>query len=91
MLAFGYLRADIVRQRLGAENNENTSTEFGMGFDELRGVYNVLVEKELRIHVDIERLLDDMVVDDGLQRQQGNSRILFDMPDDAESGDEMRL
>lgn len=90
MLAFGHLRADIVRERFG---DGVAASGVGMGFDELRGVYNVLVEKELRIHVDVEGLLDEMVMGDGdgLQRQQGHSGIPFSMPEDAESGDEMQL
>lgn len=90
MLAFSHLRADVVRQRLGDEK----AAEVGMGFSELRGVYNVLVEKELRIHVDIEGLLDEIMMDGEAQRLQGSSiGIPFTMPDDddAESGDEMKL
>lgn len=88
MLAFSHLRADVVRQRLGDEK----AVEVGMGFSELRGVYNVLVEKELRIHVDIEGLLDEIMMDGEAQRLQGSSiGIPFTMPDDAESGDEMKL
>lgn len=88
MLAFGHLRADLVKQRLGDEK----TAEVGMGFAELRGVYNVLVEKELRIHVDIEGLLDDIAMDGEAQILQGSTTgIPFTMPDDAESGDEMKL
>ncbi|RAH47194.1 uncharacterized protein BO95DRAFT_385957 [Aspergillus brunneoviolaceus CBS 621.78] len=59
MLAFTHLRADILRpSHLG--DAPPRKGEEGMGFDELRHVYNVLVEKELRIHVDIEQELDDL-------------------------------
>lgn len=88
MLAFGHLRADIVRQRFG----DDKTAAAGMGFAELRGVYNVLVEKELRIHVDIEGLLDDIAMDGDAQRLQGSSTGLpFTLPEDAGSGDEMQL
>lgn len=75
MLAFTHLRTDVVRQRYG-------DTGQGMGFDELRWVYNVLVEKELRIHVDVEGVLDDIAVD-----RQGGMQGPIDLPED-ESGDE---
>ena len=76
MLAFTHLRTDAVRQRYG-------DTGQGMGFDELRWVYNVLVEKELRIHVDVEGMLDDIAVD-----RQGGMQRPIDLPEDGESGDE---
>lgn len=76
MLAFTHLRTDAVRQRYG-------DTGQGMGFDELRWVYNVLVEKELRIHVDVEGMLDDIAVD-----RQGGMQGPIDLPEDGESGDE---
>ncbi|WP_413761153.1 hypothetical protein, partial [Vibrio vulnificus] len=66
MLAFGHLRADNVRQRFG----DNKTVGAGMGFAELREAYNVLVEKELRVHVDIEALLDEIAMDGGTQRLQ---------------------
>lgn len=75
MLAFTHLRTDVVRQRYG-------DTGQGMGFNELRWVYNVLVEKELRIHVDVEGMLDDIAVD-----RQGGMQGPIDLPED-ESGDE---
>lgn len=75
MLAFTHLRTDVVRERYG-------DTGQGMGFDELRWVYNVLVEKELRIHVDVEGMLDDIAVG-----RQGGMQAPIDLPDD-ESGDE---
>lgn len=88
MLAFGHLRADNVRQRFG----DNKTVGAGMGFAELRGAYNVLVEKELRVHVDIEALLDEIAMDGGTQRlQDSGAGIPFTMPEDAESGDEMKL
>jgi hypothetical protein len=57
-----------------------------MGFDELRRVYNVLVEKELRIHVDIEEELDRLAA----RRLEDAAMSLgpIQMPDDAESEDE---
>lgn len=87
MLAFTHLRADVVKQRHG---NADTSgkvkvKEEGMGFEELRRVWNVLVEKELRVHVDIEGVLDEIVV----WREEGGN-LPIDMPEDAES-DEMQM
>ncbi|KAL4998399.1 NRDE-2, necessary for RNA interference-domain-containing protein [Aspergillus recurvatus] len=79
MLAFTHLREDIV-----AGKGENGK---GMNFHELRHVYNVLVEKELRIHVDIERELDEMAM-----KMEGERGAEFgmpiSMPDDGGSGDE---
>ncbi|KAL4892728.1 NRDE-2, necessary for RNA interference-domain-containing protein [Aspergillus ambiguus] len=81
MLAFTHLRADVV------ESHHPTSSRKGdgMGFDELRRVYNVLVEKELRIHVDIEDRLDELV--DKMQKS-GMLGLPFTMPEDVDSGDE---
>ena len=31
-----------------------------LNFDELRDVYRVLIEKELRLHVDLEAMLEDI-------------------------------
>ncbi|OOQ87020.1 hypothetical protein PEBR_19011 [Penicillium brasilianum] len=42
-------------ERLGSEEN-------GMSFDELRGMYNILNEKELRLHVSIANELKEMTV-----------------------------
>lgn len=83
MLAFTHLRADVVKLRYGQE------LDMGMGFEELRRVYNVLVEKELRIHVDIEGMLDEIAVSG---RERGVALGMpFHMPVDDESGDEMQL
>lgn len=84
MLAFTHLRADLVKQRHDQE------LEMGMGFEELRRVYNVLVEKELRIHVDIEGMLDEIAVSG--QERGVVLGVPFNMPVDDESGnDEMHL
>lgn len=82
MLAFSHLRADVVESRHPASSRRGD----GMGFDELRRVYNVLVEKELRIHVDIEDQLDELA-----EKMQRSAGLPFSMPDDADSGDEMQL
>lgn len=88
MLAFGHLRVDIVQEKFSDEK----IAKAGMGFGELKGIYNVLVEKELRIHVDIEGLLDEIAMDGTAQQQQGSGAGLpFTMPEDAGSGDEMQL
>ncbi|KAL4816636.1 NRDE-2, necessary for RNA interference-domain-containing protein [Aspergillus spinulosporus] len=81
MLAFTHLREDIAARK--GENGK------GMSFHELRHVYNVLVEKELRIHIDIERELDEMAVK--MERERGvELGMPISMPDDGGSGDEMR-
>jgi hypothetical protein len=84
MLAFTHLRADVVRERY----KDSVRKGEGMGFDELRRVYNVLVEKELRIHVDIEEELDRIAA----RRLEGAGAAMslgpIQMPDDAESEDE---
>ncbi|KAH1308405.1 hypothetical protein V6Z96_005714 [Aspergillus fumigatus] len=86
MLAFTHLRADVVRDRY----KDSPRKGEGMGFDELRRVYNVLVEKELRIHVDIEEELDRLAA----RRLEDAAMSLgpIQMPDDAESeGERMQL
>lgn len=86
MLAFTHLRADVVRDRY----KDSPRKGDGMGFDELRRVYNVLVEKELRIHVDIEEELDRLAA----RRLEDAAMSLgpIQMPDDAESeGERMQL
>ncbi|EAW06963.1 uncharacterized protein ACLA_086620 [Aspergillus clavatus NRRL 1] len=84
MLAFTHLRADVVRAQSESGTASTKSAE-GMDFDELRRVYNVLVEKELRIHVDIEEEIDEVArrLDYAVA-----SGLPIDMPEDAESGDE---
>ncbi|GAD95713.1 hypothetical protein NFIA_059290 [Paecilomyces variotii No. 5] len=88
MLAFSHLRADVT------EKNKQDSAPMkeraeGMSFEELRRVYNVLVEKELRLHVDIEDVLED--IEDRMERkrmvqgQQGQNAGPIDMPDDPDS------
>lgn len=61
MLAFTHLREDIVESKPDSGSKPLAQRE-GMNFHELRHVYNVLIEKELRIHVDIERDLDELAV-----------------------------
>ncbi|CBF81878.1 hypothetical protein AN5456.2 [Aspergillus nidulans FGSC A4] len=79
MLAFSQLREDTATR-------EGESGK-GMSFHELRHVYNVLVEKELRIHIDIERELDEMAVK--MEKERGAEfGMPISMPDDAASGDE---
>ncbi len=82
MLAFTHLREDAIR----AHYEPGSTKGEGMNFFELRHVYNVLVEKELRIHIDIERGLDEL----GAKMEQKSVAlgIPITMPDDADSGDE---
>lgn len=92
MLAFSHLSADAV--------GDGPRTGDGMGFEELRRVYRVLVEKELRVHVDIEDELEEVEERMMIERRRGGSsqegaggrretvRGPIDMPDDADSGDE---
>lgn len=89
MLAFTHLRADVIKQRYGdAETSGKVKAkEEGMSFEELRKVYNVLVEKELRVHVDIEGVLDEIVA----RREEGVAYLPINMPEDAESDMEMQM
>ncbi|PYH46922.1 uncharacterized protein BP01DRAFT_355327, partial [Aspergillus saccharolyticus JOP 1030-1] len=80
MLAFTHLRADVVRENHPADARKGE----GMGFDELRHVYNVLVEKELRIHVDIEQELDDLAARMVEKRGLEIGREVIRMPDDGD-------
>ncbi|KAB8229802.1 uncharacterized protein BDW43DRAFT_314658 [Aspergillus alliaceus] len=82
MLAFSHLRADIVRERYPSTSRKGD----GMSFFELRSVYNVLVEKELRIHVDIEDELNELMAQ--MQRQTAALGIPIVMPEDIDSEDE---
>ncbi|KAL2812494.1 NRDE-2, necessary for RNA interference-domain-containing protein [Aspergillus granulosus] len=91
MLAFTHLRDDVVRARTRGNNAEGSLPQKGEGmkFHELRHVYNVLVEKELRIHIDIEKELDEIAGRVEIEEGRG---MPISMPDDAESGDEaMRM
>ncbi|KAL2845665.1 NRDE-2, necessary for RNA interference-domain-containing protein [Aspergillus pseudoustus] len=85
MLAFTHLRDDVVRARPanGGDGSLPQKGE-GMNFHELRHVYNVLAEKELRIHIDIERELDELATSVEVAKSAPIS-----MPEDAESGDEV--
>ncbi|KAL4953851.1 NRDE-2, necessary for RNA interference-domain-containing protein [Aspergillus filifer] len=79
MLAFTHLREDVV------DSGANLKGK-GMNFYELRHVYNVLVEKELRIHVDVEGELEEMAA-----RMEGEGGMLGKLPDDKDGdgdGDE---
>ncbi|KAE8339239.1 hypothetical protein BDV24DRAFT_165617 [Aspergillus arachidicola] len=82
MLAFSHLGADIVRERYPGASRKGD----GMNFLELRSVYNVLIEKELRIHVDIEGELDELVAE--MQQKTAALGLPIAMPEDADSEDE---
>lgn len=87
MLAFTHLRADVVKHHHASMGGKAKVKEEGMGFEELRRVYNVLVEKELRVHVDIEGVLDDIVA----TKEEGVVNLPIDMPEDAASDEEMQV
>ncbi|GLA79523.1 hypothetical protein AtubIFM56815_000319 [Aspergillus tubingensis] len=86
MLAFTHLRADVIREQYPQESRKGD----GMGFDELRHVYNVLVEKGLRIHLDIENELDEIAVEMERKRISSGSGLPITMPEDKDSEDEMQ-
>ncbi|PWY64798.1 DUF1740-domain-containing protein [Aspergillus eucalypticola CBS 122712] len=86
MLAFTHLRADVIRGQYPQESRKGD----GMGFDELRHVYNVLVEKGLRIHLDIENELDEIAVEMERKRISSSSGLPITMPEDKDSEDEMQ-
>ncbi|PGG96382.1 hypothetical protein AJ80_09837 [Polytolypa hystricis UAMH7299] len=58
-----------------------------MGQEELRKVWNVLVEKELRVHVDLEEWFED---EEGRMEVEGEGKrgLPFSLPEDKSSGDE---
>lgn len=87
MLAFTHLRADVVKHHRTSMGGKAKVKEEGMGFEELRRVYNVLVEKELRVHVDIEGVLDEIVA----RKEEGVVNLPIDMPEDATSDEEMQV
>lgn len=80
MLAFTHLRADL-------HKDDESGKRAGMGFEELRRVYNVLVEKELRIHVDIEDVLEEITAKN-MRTTADSLSIPIQMPEDAE-GEEL--
>ncbi|KAL4932042.1 uncharacterized protein BDV17DRAFT_254797 [Aspergillus undulatus] len=83
MLAFTHLREDVVRDFVG--DSTSVVKGSGMNFHELRHVYNVLVEKELRIHVDIERELDEMAGKMAVVSDAGGVGAMpFVLPDDGD-------
>lgn len=90
MLAFSHLRADLIKEQKKQHSAPTQKpTEEGMSFEELRRVYNVLVEKELRLHVDIEDVLEDiedqMEQKRTMQGQQGMNTDPINMPEDPDS------
>ncbi|KAJ9193499.1 hypothetical protein DTO164E3_7898 [Paecilomyces variotii] len=90
MLAFSHLRADLIKEQKKQDSAPTQKpTEEGMSFEELRRVYNVLVEKELRLHVDIEDVLEDiedqMEQKRTMQGQQGMNTDPINMPEDPDS------
>ncbi|PYI21436.1 DUF1740-domain-containing protein [Aspergillus violaceofuscus CBS 115571] len=90
MLAFTHLRADIIRPMHPPGKEAPRKWDEGMGFEELRHVYNVLVEKELRIHVDIEQALDDLAAARMVDRQGGVVEFVggvIRMPDDGDDSE----
>lgn len=87
MLAFTHLRADVVKHHRTSMGGKAKVKEEGMGFEELRRVYNVLVEKELRVHVDIEGVLDEIVA----RKEEGVVNLPIDMPEDSTSDEEMQV
>lgn len=60
------------------------------GFEELRKIYNVLVEKELRVHVDLEDAFEKHDECLAVTRQHVEGRQSVNLPEDASSDDEMR-
>jgi hypothetical protein len=59
-----------------------------LGSDELHGIYKTIVEKELRIHVDLEEALDEMNEAGTLQAPSHRSRLAITLPNDVSSGGE---
>lgn len=82
MFAFTHLREDAIR----AHHEPGSTKGEGMNFFELRHVYNVLVEKELRIHIDIERDLDELA--SKMEQKSVTLGMPISMPDDVDSGGE---
>ncbi|KAL4939411.1 hypothetical protein BDV06DRAFT_225061 [Aspergillus oleicola] len=91
MLAFTHLREDLIESNGpsdGGVKGKGKVIGKGMNFHELRHVYNVLVEKELRIHVDVERELDEMAAK---IEGSGEEGMAVDLPDDADGDEEMQM
>ncbi|KAL4791863.1 NRDE-2, necessary for RNA interference-domain-containing protein [Aspergillus venezuelensis] len=81
MLAFTHLREDVVESGANGKGK-------GMNIHELRHVYNVLIEKELRIHVDIEGVLDEIGTRMEREGEGGMLGRLLDDKDGVGDGDE---
>ncbi|OXV08766.1 hypothetical protein Egran_03472 [Elaphomyces granulatus] len=87
MLAFSHLRRSA-GQIIGKDGKRERSQDDGMDFAELRHIYYVLLEKELRIHVDIEDELEkaDMVV----EREKNEAPGPIYLPDDDDTNVDLR-
>jgi hypothetical protein len=89
MLAFSHLRADMVQRQ-----PQTQGSTVGMEFGELQHVYRVLVDKELRIHVDIEPELEEAeTAEQGLQdarnkEMKKGDREAIILPDDHDTENE---
>lgn len=72
MLAFERLRDDLIPEDLRRQKHQRKKQpkRAGLGFDELRHLYNVLVEKQLRVHVDIQRDLAEIVAQRSLASEE---------------------
>lgn len=81
MLAFTHLRADLYK-------DDPATRDKGMEFEELRRVYHVLVEKELRVHVDIEEILEEIVAKH-MRTTTNSLGIPIQLPEDEGSDEEL--
>lgn len=77
MLAFEHLRYDLVQQspRQRGLTPKNKPKEHGLGFDDLRQVYNVSIEKQLRVHLNIQSDIFEI-----LAQRPGSSEAPHDSP-----------
>lgn len=61
MLAFEHLRDDLITENHPRQPQRKKQLQHtGLGFDELRQLYNILIEKQLRVHVDISNVIADI-------------------------------
>lgn len=63
MLAFEHLRDDLIPEdlRLRGPRRKKPSKQTGLDLVELRQLYNVLIEKQLRVHADAQKEIAEFV------------------------------
>lgn len=77
MLAFEHLRDDLIPEelRLRGPRHKKQLKQTGLGLVELRQLYNVLIEKRLRVHVDAQREIAEFVEQQTRPSEQAEAQL----------------